>query len=43
LNWKHYEHPHVAPLNVGANLTLFKRHELLSHTRHESLHQIDED
>jgi hypothetical protein len=41
-NWKHYEHPPIAPPNLGANLPSFKCHEPLFHTRHESLHQIDE-
>jgi len=28
---------------LGANLTLFKCHEPLSHTYHKLLHQINED
>jgi len=43
LNWKCYGHLLVAPTNLDANLTLLERCEPLSHTCHESLHQIDED
>jgi len=42
-NWKHYEHPPIAPPNVGANLTLLEHHEPLFHACHNSLYQIDED
>jgi len=41
--WRHYEHPPIAPPNLGEILTLLEHCEPLSHIRHESLHQIDED
>jgi hypothetical protein len=43
LNWKHYEHPPIAPPNLNANIRLLKSHEPLFHTYHELLHQIDEN
>jgi hypothetical protein len=30
-NWKCYEHPPIAPPNLGVNLTSFKCHEPFSH------------
>jgi len=42
-NQRHCGHPLVTPPNLGVNLTSLKRNEPLSHTHHESLHQIDED
>ncbi len=43
LNWRHYKHPPIAPPDMGANLTSFKRHEPLFHTYHKLLHQTNED
>jgi hypothetical protein len=43
LNRRCYEHPFIAPPNLDVNLTLLECHELLFHTRHELLHQINED
>jgi hypothetical protein len=40
---RRYEHPHVTPSNMGANLTSLKRHKPSYHTPHKLLHQIDED
>jgi hypothetical protein len=41
-NWRCYGHPLTSP-NMGANLTSFECHELVFHTHHKSLHQIDEN
>jgi hypothetical protein len=42
-NWKCYIHPPITPPNLGVNLTSFKCHEPLFHTRHKSLHEMDEN
>ncbi len=42
-NWKHYQHPPIAPLNLDVNLTPFECHEPMFHICHESLHWTDED
>jgi hypothetical protein len=43
LKRRRYEHPLVAPPNLGANLTSFEHHEPLSDTCHKLLRQINED
>jgi RNase P subunit RPR2 len=43
LNYRQCGHPLITPSNLGVNLTSFKHNEPLSHTHHESLHQIHED